>query len=211
MFLQKDFYLILLYKHIGTNYKKNKMNLSTSFFENAVMLLLTACLTGIIVPLLFRYIDKQRNEKQKIFEAELLRQEKIIESQELFLDHLSELFWEYQLLLIDVSYYHQFPEMDIFKMKLKAYEENSGKLLGKIRAEISKAIRLTPLNVFEQLKQFYYQELLPVDLRLTVLVSKEAKNNDEWLKLNAYAVYTLSEKVDMTIDMLANQLELKVT
>jgi DNA-binding transcriptional ArsR family regulator len=188
------------------------MSLSTGFFENTVMLLMTAVLTSVLVPLLFRRIDERRNQKQKIFEAELSRQSKIIDAQVELLDNLSNLLWEFQLLLISVPYYHQFPERNLYPIALKNYEENSSKLLSKIRAEISKALRLTPPSIYQELKKLYYQKLLPLDLELSQLALRDKKQQgkiSEWRKLNHYAVHELSEDVDNIIDKLANDLNLK--
>jgi hypothetical protein len=190
------------------------MTFSQDFIEKAVILLLTAGLTGILVPLLFRLIDARRNKEQKIFEAELSRQSKIIDSQVKLLEDLSSLLWEYQLLLIAVPYYRQFPERDLFPAALKAYEENAGKLLSKIRAEISKALRLTPYPIYQEIKEFYYKQLLSLDLKVSQLATSDARNQDktgEWHKLNNYAVSELSEIVDNLINKLANELKLKAT
>ncbi len=188
------------------------MTLSQSFIENAVILSLTAGLTGVLVPLLFGLIDERRKKEQKIFDAELSRQSKIIDAQVKLLEDLSSLVWEYQLLLIEVPYYRQFPERDRYAPALRAYEENAGKLLGRIRAEISKALRLTPSSIYQEWKELYYEELLPLDLRLSQLATSDKRNQDktgEWSKLLQYSVNELSEIVDKIIDKLANELELK--
>ena len=187
---------------------------SQSLIENLVLLSLTAILTGVLVPLLFRRIDERKNREQKTFEAELSRQNKIIEAQVKLLEDLSSLLWEYQLLLIQVPYYHQFPERDLYSAALKKYEENSGRLLSKIRAEISKAIRLAPSPVYQELKKLYYQELLALDLKVSQLASSDQKQQHvtgDWHKLNEYAVFELSEIVDKIIDKLASELDLKAS
>ncbi len=187
---------------------------SQGFIENLMLLLMTASLTGILVPLLFRRIDERRNREQKIFEADLARQSKIIDAQVKLVEDLSSLLWEYQLLLIDVPYYHQFPKRNLYPAALKAYEENAGKLLSKIRAEISKALRLTPHHIYKKLKDLYYNQLLPLDLDLMQLASQDKKQQNvktgrSWSELNRYAVYDLAEIVDTTIDSLASELKLK--
>ncbi|MCA9905641.1 MAG: hypothetical protein KC547_17420 [Anaerolineae bacterium] len=188
------------------------MIFSQSFTENAIILLMTASLTGVLVPLLFRRIDERRNREQKQFEAQLARQSKIIDAQVKLLDDLSCLLWEYQLLLIAVPYYHQFPERSLYPEALKTYEANAGRLLGKIRAEISKALRLTPYPVYQELKTLYYQQLLPLDLELSQLADGDARHQDSeggWYKLNQYAVGELSEIVDRILNRLATELNLK--
>jgi type II secretory pathway pseudopilin PulG len=188
------------------------MTPSQSFIENTIVLLLTAALTGVLVPYLFRLIDEQKNKEQKIFEAEISRQTKIIEAQVKLLEDLSNLIWEYQLLLIEVPYFRQFDRDELYPNAVKIYDENSGRLLGKIRAEISKALRLTPYSIYEELKKLYYDELLQVDLKVSQLATSDKKKKDrtgEWRDLNHYAVYELSEKVDKIIDKLACELNLK--
>jgi hypothetical protein len=190
------------------------MAFSNSFVENAVMLLMTAILTSVIIPLLFRRIDKRRAREQKIFEADLSRQSKIIDAQVELLENLSSLLWEFQLLLIAVPYYRQFTERDLFQPALEAYEEHAGKLLSKIRAEISKSLRLTPHTVYQELKELYYQKLLPLDLQVSKLALSDQKKQDrtkEWYELNTYAVHDLSEVVDSVIDKLASELNLKAS
>jgi hypothetical protein len=186
---------------------------SKTFVESAVLLLLTAILTGVLVPLLFRRRDEQKYREQKIFEAELSRQSKIIEAQVKLLEDLSSLLWEYQLLLIEVPYYHQFPERkELYANALKNYEANSGRLLSKIRAEISKALRLTPYPVYQELKGLYYKELLRLDLKVSQLATSDKRHQDDtggWHALNQYAVGELSEIVDKIIDKLASELSLK--
>lgn len=185
---------------------------SQGFIENSVTLLITAGLTGVLVPFIFRLIDERRNREQKIFEAELSRQASIIDAQIKLLEDLSNLLWEYQLLLIAVPYFRQFPHQNLYVSSLNAYNENSGRLLSRIRAEISKSLRLTPHSVYEDLKELYYKELLAVDLRLTVLSESDMREEDKttaWRELNYYAVYELAQIVDDVIDMLASELNLK--
>ncbi len=89
------------------------MNLSSSFVEG----LITIIVTAILIPFIFRVIDDRKAEQQrkiddlkqrknKEFEAELSRQSKVIEAQVQFIEKLADLLWEYQLTAIDVSYYY---------------------------------------------------------------------------------------------------------
>ena len=188
------------------------MDISQEFIENTILLLLTAGLTGFLVPLLFRRIDQRKHAQQKIFEADLARQAKIIEAQVKLIEDLAQLLWEFQLRLIAVPYYRQFEGRDLYTPALKAYEEVSGNLLGQIRAEISKALRLTPRSMYQRLKKFYHEHLLGLDLTVSDLAQKEAAGDDmseKWLELQKFAVYELSDIVDKLIDDLANELDLK--
>jgi hypothetical protein len=186
--------------------------MSTEFIEKIVLLLLTAGLTGFLVPLLFRLIDQRKHAQQKLFEADLARQTKIIDAQVKLIEDLAQLLWEFQLLLIAVPYYRQFEGRDLYSPALKAYEKGAGNLLGRIRAEISKALRLTPRFMYQRLKDFYYKRLLELDLKVSMLAQRDkagANVQDEWSELQRFAVYELSEIVDKLIDDLAKALGLK--
>lgn len=183
-----------------------------NFLESLILLLITVGLTGFLAPLLIQRIDARRIREQKIFEATLVRQSKIIDAQVKLIEDLSTLFWEYQLLLIAIPYYRQFKNRDLYQPALFAYEEKAGPLLGKIRAEISKALRLTPSPVFQELNQLYYEQLLPLDLQVSHLAAKDIagkESESEWGKLHRFAVEDLAEIVDNTLDNLAKELNLK--
>lgn len=206
------------------------MGFSQKFLENATLLLLTAGLSGVLVPLLFRWIDERRHRLQKLLEAEIARQAKIIDAQVDLIEDLSTLLWEFQLLLIAVPYYRQFKVRDLYTPALNAYHERAGEILGRIRAEISKSLRLVPQPMFQRIKAFYYDELLRIDMKLTSLadrstlykqnvelsefqrsiVNTSSELDDEaWSELHRFAVHELSEHVDQLIDDLAKAIELK--
>ncbi len=182
--------------------------LTTEFFQNIILLFLTVGSTGLLAPYVLQRIEERRHREQKLFEAELARQGKVIDAQASLLDELSGLLWKFQLSAIDVSYYHLNAASDqsLRDRAIRKYEENAGETLAQIRAEISKSLRLTSPSLYEALKSLYYSDLLDADLRLRNLV--EGKNSD-WLNFNGYMVYTLSIKVDDTLDLLARELRLK--
>ncbi|EKU99441.1 hypothetical protein Lepto7375DRAFT_1485 [Leptolyngbya sp. PCC 7375] len=199
------------------------MNFSQDFLENTILLVLTAAITGFLVPYILKIIDSRRSQKQKEveysrlkeqkqYEASLLRQSKIIDAQVHLLENLASLLWEYQLLAIEVSYYDSFEQPKLYTAAVDEYEEKTGVLFAKIRAEISKSLRLTRAEIYEELKKLYYEQLLPLDQRLYLLMRKqrsEEKRITEWGKFNEYAVHTLAEIVDETLDHLARELHLK--
>lgn len=185
------------------------MNLSADLIEKMLLLLLTAGLTGLLAPLVVGRINEQRKRTQTAFEAELARQQRIIDAQVELLEALCRLFWQYQILLADVPYWRQFPQRDRYPAALAAYEESSGQLLGQIRAEISKSIRLTPEPMYRELRQFYERDLLDLDLRLSNLASRDDAYSDGWYALLNVAMGSLTEQIDGLIDRLASDLDLK--
>ena len=196
------------------------MNLSPTFIEGLITLVMSA----VLIPFVFRVIDDRRatqqraiedvrQQKQKEFEASLSRQSSVIAAQIQFIDSLSDLLWEYQLMAIAVSYYRQFGLGDEYQHASKAYLDNAGTLLGKIRAEISKSLRLASRDAYDALKNVYYEKLLKFDLELTSLIEhpdrSEQTSGSTWQSVNRYAVFGLSEEVDKTIDFLALEFGLK--
>jgi hypothetical protein len=62
--------------------------------------------------------------------------------------------------------------------------------------------------------EFYYQQLLPLDLKPSRLAKSDMQQRDrtgEWREMNRYAVEELSEIVDSIIDRLASELNLKAS
>lgn len=187
----------------------------SAFVENLILVLITAAL----IPLVFRFIDDRksarqrveddlRQQKQKIFEADLSRQSKVLEAQVLFLEQLAELLWTYQLMAIAVSYYHQFNLGDQYQKATKQYLDEAGTLLSKVRAEISKSLRLCSQETYEKLKQLYYDRLLRLDKDLTALIADPDRRHvggPSWQAFNEDAVYKLSQEVDNIIHDLARE------
>lgn len=193
------------------------MPVSQGFLEGVATILITATVTGFLVPYLLkksderkqlqqREIDARRLREQKTFEAALARQAKVIEAQALLLDRLSELLWQYQLMAIEITFYHGRPDKTLYTTAYDKYHANAGALLGKIRAEISKSLRLASRETYEGLRRLYYDQLLTLDQRLTELM--EGRKND-WHAVNQFSVFELSEIVDGTLNRLAAELQLK--
>jgi hypothetical protein len=190
----------------------------SSFAETLIVLLISAAL----IPLVFRFIDdrktarqrmedEHRQQRQMVFEADLSRQSKVIEAQVQFLERLAELLWEYQLTAIAVSYYHQFNLEDQYQAAAKQYLAVAGTLLGKVRGEISKSLRLCSKQTYENLRGLYYDHLLKLDTDLTVLIADPDRQHiggPSWKILNKEAVYTLSQKVDNIFHDLAAEFRL---
>jgi type II secretory pathway pseudopilin PulG len=205
-----------------------------TFLESIILLILGAVLTGFLIPLVFKNIDarKLREQKavderklqeqkevderrlraQKEFEADLARQSKVIESQVQLLENLAQLLWEYQLAAIEVSYFVGL-DRDLYAAAVQRYHEKSGSMFSRIRAEISKALRLTPTATYRELKDLYYRQLLPLDSKLAGLIMMQQNSTEKrvagWHEFNQFAVFQLSEMVDDALNNLARELRLK--
>ena len=210
------------------------MSFSQDFLEKVVLLALTASVTGFLVPYLLKKVEDRRAQRhraeevrkaqaqqevndrrlreQKQYEASLVRQGKIIDAQVRLLENLATLIWEYQLLAIEVSYFNPIEQPELYCAAVEEYDRKTSPTFAKIRAEISKALHLTSVDVYEELKRLYYKDLLPLDMDLYALMRSQRSSKAKlgnWSKFNRYAVYDLADKIDSTLNNLAKELLLK--
>jgi hypothetical protein len=123
-----------------------------------------------------KQIDDRKFADQQRFQAELSRQDKIIDAQSNLLDTLAADFWKYELYASNVLYSHdaRYGRDDWHQRAVDAYYAQSGPLLGAMRADISKLLRLAPGPTYDEFLRLYDQELLPLDSCLLELMKKEA-------------------------------------
>jgi hypothetical protein len=187
------------------------VNVSQDFLEKVGLLVLTALVTGFAAPFILKRIEERKARDQKRFDADLARQAKLIDAQVTLIENFARLIWEFQLSLINVTYYRGM-NPDMYDQARRSYDERSAMMLRSIRAEISKSIRLVPAAMYGDLKALYYDELLVLDSRLSEIQKGNydtPATRGAWQALNHYAVYELSEKVDALTDRLASTLGLK--
>src|SRR5688500_974322 len=74
---------------------------SRRFIERALLLTLTAILTGIVVPI----IDDRRAREQRLFEADIVRQHNMIDAQNELLAEAEGLYGDWMLAVQEVLWY----------------------------------------------------------------------------------------------------------
>jgi hypothetical protein len=168
------------------------MSFSQSFFEQVVILALTAVVTGFLVPYILRRIDERR-----------LREQQIVEAQTRLLDSLTKQLWEFQLLALSVSYYKLQGREEDFKGALERYDSRSWEFFGSLRTEISVAGRLTTERTYKKLLQFYHDWLIPMDRALMSLVKQDA-STAEWQEFHN-SLQKSGPKTDEIISLLAGE------
>ena len=194
------------------------MNFSQSFLEGVTLLALTAGTSGFLVPYILKQIDARKLREQKLldefrfreqkeFDANLARQNKIIDAQAQLLDTLSQLLWEFHLLSLSVSYYKVNQEQEKYEIAFKEYDEKVWMYFGKIRSEISKAVRLTSSDVYQALLNFYITWLIHTDVKLVTLTRKDA-SCEEWKIHHKFVFQSLTNEIDEIISLLAEELKL---
>jgi hypothetical protein len=190
----------------------------TGLEQSLILLGTTAALSGFLIPFILNRVQIQNQKRQKQFDADLARQTKVIEEQVALIESLSNTLWEFQLALVAPLYYGQWSTSKLQANETGAYEEakkkylsDASRLLGAIRVEIGKAVRLVPREQWVNLRDLYHNDLLKLDQRVTDLISTGLSdaNRQSWHEMNNYIVNGLAEIIDITIDEIAEKLELK--
>ncbi len=179
---------------------------SESFIQSLLLLGATAALTGVLVPLIKGYMDDRKFRQQKLFEAELARQGKVIEAQVQLLESLAQLLWDFQLLAIAVTYYKTLPDEKRYQLAFDEYDKQSWVFFSKIRTEISKARRLTSERTYQGLLKYYEDWLMKNDNALMSLVKRHASHED-WLN-HHNLLFNGAEETDRVMTQLAEEFRL---
>ena len=191
--------------------KNHRKRFSNEFFEKLILLIIAAVITSFLIPYILQKTDHLNQQNRIDYQAEIAKQNKILDAKVEFLNTLHELLWKYQIMAIDVPFYFQFNNEKIYKKSLKRYEENAGEIIGKIRGEIAKAYRLTTNEQYERLKTFYYETILEIDKQLLSITSRaeEMDKNEKWGQLHRYILVDYAKMVDEILNNLALELDLK--
>jgi len=195
-----------------------------SFLKNLALSVLLLGLSSFLIPIVLKQIDDRKFVDQQRFQAELSRQGKIIDAQAALLDTMASDFWDYDGYAADVLYSRdeRFGRDDWHERAVDAYYEQSGPLLGKMRADISTMLRLAPRPTYESFLRLYEEDVLAFDSCLLELMKLELMKTDgspqpsrcvasegkfagaSWDTLTAYVLQQdLAEKVDLEFESLA--------
>jgi hypothetical protein len=189
------------------------MSFSQDFIEKVFLLVITAVLSGLTIPLILKQIEIRKLLEQKKFEADLARQSKIIEAQSDLLDTLSALMWEWRYFSKEVVYYASWNQIEQFIAAKENYNKNVWNFLSKFRVATSRARRLVSENTFTELQKMYHYIVDDIDVKVNTIAAKETMD-DQVVKdasdLAERFSNEVSEKIDSVLDTLAYAMELKV-
>jgi hypothetical protein len=187
------------------------IRLNQNFVEKVVILLLTALLSGLLVPYVLKRVDEAKSAEQKTLEADLARQARVIEAQSKFLDEITETLWRWRYLSMKVAFYGgENHEAASFEAAFKEYDSQIWDVLSTLRNRITKSRRLASENSYKTLVSLY-DRIVEIDAQLTK-VSREPPTFDrsvELSKLNELIRWEITEKLDEVVDSLAKELRLK--
>lgn len=146
-----------------------------SFLKNLVLSLLLLGVSSLLIPVVLRQIDEGKSVEQLELQEQLSRQDTILSAQAALLDTMATDFWGYESYASDVviSRDTRFGQDDWHTRAVDAYYQNSGQLLGKMRAEISTLLRLAPDATYESFLRFYEEDILLLDACLLELLKLE--------------------------------------
>jgi hypothetical protein len=182
-----------------------------SLVQGLLLLAATAVLTGLLVPWIKGRVDDRKFREQKVFEAELARQSKVIESQAKLLEDLSDLLWAFLLLSLEVTYYAQQHNESKFDEAWLKYDNGSWEYFGKIRAALSRARRLTSQETLEALTGVFESWFMGFDLELTQKARAGLEDSDPfhpWRDLHRRIMEDGFQRVDGALTDLAQELQL---
>jgi hypothetical protein len=181
------------------------------FFERVFFLLLAALLTGFGIPYVLKRVEERKLREQKKFEADLARQEKIIEAQSRLLDDLTGILWKWRYLAKKVVYYgSEKEEIERYNIAKKEYEETVWEILNEFRTEISKSRRLVSERAYEQLNALYSYIVGDLDRKISTLIRMKQPETEELGSMARRFSEEVSRKLDDALNDLASELRLKV-
>lgn len=174
---------------------------SASFIEKAVLLILTAVTSGVLIP----YIGDK-------IQAEKTRNEALTQAKTKLMDDVTNTIITYEYLAGDVSYYKADSAVANDKMQALAFERYSNKvvdLMAQWGVEIARAKTLVSPEISDKLEKFMDKVLTEQETKLVTLYNNNA-SVDEWSKMNDLTG-TMFEEAKKLIAELAVDLKLNNT
>jgi hypothetical protein len=184
----------------------NTPTVESSFISNALLLVVGAVLTGILVPFIKARLDDASAERKQLLEAELSRQTEFLRSQIDVLTSFSDATWAFLFDAFKVSYAEAWEEEETQIEVWESYTPLSWTHLGRIRAIISKSKRLVGDDCYQQLIATY-EWLVWHDDKLAMFNVAERPKED-WRQFHQDSFAEAAAKMDGMIERLARELQL---
>ena len=181
---------------------------SREFLQGLFLLVATAGLTGLLVPVIKGRLDDRKYRDQKKFESELSRQEKVIDAQAALLKDASEVMWSFYLLSLKVTWYAASGNEERFDAAWQEWDEESWLLFGRLRAEISKARRLTSPTIHAELLNVHDFWFRRFSLELEGMVRRRNLGTGESVDFHNRTYRENTQLIDDALTHLAEELRL---
>jgi hypothetical protein len=165
-----------------------------------------------LVPLVKGIVDDRKLAKQKVFDAELARQGKFLESQAQLLDTVDRILWNYHKILLKVTYYSTLGDKNKHRAAVEEYQSETWRLLADLRAELSNARRLTSPEVYERLHRLFLNLVGEIDQKVVGLVGPEGflilQGLEHRQKLHDYIFWNVGTRIEEVLTALAFDVQL---
>ncbi len=170
---------------------------SEDFVGKAALLLLTAILSGLLVPLIVSSLQAKRS-----------RNEAILQAQAKLLDDVAEIMLRYETLALDVSWFKtgETANPRLHEDAFKRYSEQVADLVARWRIQAVKARTLTSPNLREMIDAHLMDAFRQQDTPMNQLHGSQA-NGDSWQKQHLTNVKML-ENTNKLIEQIAKDLKL---
>ena len=143
-----------------------------SLLEKVLLLVLTAILTGLLVPYINNKLADQRAVREKTEAADLARQASVLREQEQFLAQLERTIFDFHTKAAAVCWYRsQQPDEEKYAKSFAEYDTVSWKFMSDMHALLSKAKRLTSETAYATLEQ-HQRRWEALDLELTKQIGR---------------------------------------
>jgi F0F1-type ATP synthase membrane subunit b/b' len=185
---------------------------SASFVEAVILLLLTALLTGLLVPIVKGFMDTRNLQKQRLFQEAVARKTKILDSQAELLEVLADVLGGLRMLYTRIAFYARDGRKQEYEAAFKDFEERSWNFLASYRTQLSKAGRLTSEQVRVSLRDLYYETLIPTDRRLYDLVQQAHRDDgipaekEAWAGFFDYLFTDFTDAIDGVLAQLTEEI-----
>jgi hypothetical protein len=184
--------------------------LRNPFVQNLILLLLTALLTGLLVPYLLKVVDDRKSIRQQEREAARARQSKIIDAQAKLLDDLTQQLWRWRYLCIRLTYYGGQGMTDRLKQAEEDYEREIWEVLNNIRNEISRSRHLVTEHAYKKLLVFYKEDMITLENKINS-TRREERDRDKraaFLVINSQIFDDVTTSIDQMLNELAEEMKL---
>lgn len=177
-----------------------------SFIESILILLITALITGLLVPFIKARIDDSNFRKRKNFEAAVARQAKVIEYKSSLLDDLAHALWRYQFLVLEPTYYKMRKNETGYQAAFSEYDKNAPIILNQIRETVSKIRRFSTPEIYHSFKTLFHDDLIMIDSWLIELEETGQSQKGDWAVHHRYVYSDLGNVIDKLLYELASNL-----
>lgn len=186
------------------------MQLTQTFWEQLLILLSTALLTGFLVPYVLKRIDEAKSIEQKVREAGIARQAKLIDAQSNFLDETTEVLWAWRYLSMKVAYDGSSPVDHLYAASVLEYQKGIWGILSRLRNQTSKARRLVSESGYKRMVALYDQ-IVELDGQIDGLVRAQMpleRRTEAFSPIQERLRNELTKKLDSTLYSLAKEVQL---